>query len=108
MGYYDLATESRRPVLASGAAFTEFSVHLDHAAPAKSWSAYRPLRILAYELLDAAVDDGAIRSDLDSDLLAGFLLLAVRELTELTIAGNSSARPTGEQLWHLVAEGVTP
>jgi AcrR family transcriptional regulator len=107
VGYYELATESRQPVLAAGQAFTEFSVHLDHAAPAKAWSAYRPLRILAYELLDAAVADGSIRSDVDTDLLAGFLLLAVRELTELTIAGHSSARPTGNQLWQLVAEGVT-
>jgi AcrR family transcriptional regulator len=107
VGYYELATESRQPVLASGQAFTEFSVHLDLAAPAKAWNAYRPLRVLAYELLRAAVDDGAIRTDVDPDLLAGFVLLSVRNLTELTIAGNTTAaRPTGEQLWLLVAQGV--
>ena len=107
VGYYELATESRQPVLASGQAFTEFSVHLDLAAPAKAWNAYRPLRVLAYELLRAAVDDGAVRTDVDPDLLAGFVLLSVRNLTELTIAGNTTAaRPTGEQLWQLVAQGV--
>jgi len=33
-GYLELATESRQPIFGSGAAFTIFSVHLDHAAPA--------------------------------------------------------------------------
>jgi AcrR family transcriptional regulator len=108
VGYFELATESRHPVLGAGAAFTEFSVHLDFAAPAKAWDAYRPLRILAYELLRAAIDDGSIRADLDPDLVAAFLLSSVRTVTEITIAGTSTARPTGEQLWQLVADGVTP
>jgi AcrR family transcriptional regulator len=107
IGYFELATESRQPVLASGAAFTQFSVHLDFAEPAKAWTAYRPLRTLAYELLLAAVDDGAIRADVDTDLLAGFVLLSVRGLTELAIAGTSTMRPTGELLWELVAGGVS-
>lgn len=107
VGYFELATESRQPVLGSGHAFMEFSVHLDLAAPAKAWNAYRPLRILAYELLRAALDDGSIRADLDTDLLAGFLLSSVRTLTDITIAGTSTARPTGEQLWQLVADGIT-
>ena len=47
VGFFELATESRHPVLGAGAAFTEFSVHLDFAAPVKAWDAYRPLRILA-------------------------------------------------------------
>ena len=106
VGYFELATQSRQPVFGSGQAFTEFSVHLDVAAPAKSWSAYRPLRILAYDLLRAAIDDGSIRSDLDTDFLAGFLLLSVRSVTELAIAGIGTASPTGEQLWQLVADGI--
>jgi AcrR family transcriptional regulator len=108
VGYFELATESRQPVLGSGAAFTAFSVHLDLAAPAKAWNAYRPLRSLAYDVMRAAIDDGSIRVDLDPDLLAAFLLSSVRTLTEITIAGTSTARPTGEQLWQLVADGVTP
>ena len=107
VGYFELATESRQPVLGSGAAFTAFSVHLDLAAPAKAWNAYRPLRILAYDVMRAAIDDGSIRVDLDPDLLAAFLLSSVRTLTEITIAGTSTARPTGEQLWQLVADGIT-
>jgi AcrR family transcriptional regulator len=107
VGYFELATESRQPVFGSGNAFTEFAVHLDLAAPAKAWNAYRPLRILAYELLRAAIDDGSIRADLDTDLVAGFLLMSVRTVTEITIAGTSAAKPTGEQLWQLVADGVT-
>lgn len=107
VGYHDLATKSRQPVLGAGHAFTGFSVHLDLAAPAKAWNAYRPLRILAYELLRAAIDDGSIRADLDADLLAGFLLSTVRSVTELAIAGTSKASPTGEQLWRLVADGIT-
>jgi AcrR family transcriptional regulator len=107
VGYFELATESRQPVLGSGAAFTAFSVHLDLAAPAKAWNAYRPLRSLAYDVMRAAIDDGSIRVDLDPDLLAAFLLSSVRTLTEITIAGTSTARPTGEQLWQLVADGIT-
>jgi AcrR family transcriptional regulator len=107
VGYHELATESRQPVLGSGAAFTIFSVHLEHAAPAKVWGAYRPLRVLAYELLRAAADDGAIRDDVDPDLLATFLLSSVRSVTEMTIAGSGAAQPTGEELWQLVAGGVT-
>lgn len=106
VGYFELATQSRRPVFGSGSAFTEFSIHLDAAAPAKAWNAYRPLRILAYDLLRAALDDGSIRSDLDTDLLAGFLLSSVRSVTEIAIAGTSAAAPTGEQLWQLVARGI--
>jgi AcrR family transcriptional regulator len=107
VGYYELATESRRPIFGSGAAFTIVSVHLDHAAPSKAWGAYRPLRVLAYELLRASIDDGSIRSDLDTDLLATFLLSSVRTMTEMTIAGSGAAQPTGEELWQLVADGVT-
>jgi AcrR family transcriptional regulator len=106
VGYFQLATESRQPVFGSGSAFTQFSVHLDAAAPAKAWNAYRPLRLLAYDLLRAALDDGSIRSDLDTDLLAGFLLSSVRSVTEIAIAGTSTATPTGEQLWQLVAHGI--
>jgi AcrR family transcriptional regulator len=106
VGYYELATESRQPIFGSGAAFTIFSVHLDHAAPSKAWGAYRPLRVLAYELLRAAIDDGSIRSDLDTDLLATFLLASVRTMTEMTIAGSGAAQPTGDELWRLVAEGM--
>ena len=108
VGYFELATESRQPVFGAGAAFTQFSVHLDLVAPAKAWDAYRPLRLLAYELLRAAIDDGSVRADLDPDLVAAFLLASVRTVTEITIAGTSTARPTGEQLWRLVADGVTP
>ncbi len=107
IGYFDLATGSRQPVFGAGRAFTEFSIHLDAAAPAKAWDAYRPLRLLAYDLLRTAIDDGAIRDDLDTDLLAAFLLTSVRTITEVTIAGTSTATPTGDQLWRLVADGVT-
>jgi AcrR family transcriptional regulator len=107
IGYFELATESAHPVFGSGAAFTIFSVHLDHAAPAKAWGAYRPLRVLAYELLRAAIDEGSIRTDVDTDLLATFLLSSVRSMIEMTIAGSGVAQPTGEELWQLVAGGVT-
>jgi AcrR family transcriptional regulator len=107
VGYFELATESRQPVFGSGAAFTIFAVHLDHAAPSKVWNAYRPLRVLAYELLRAAADDGAIRTDLDPDLLATFLLSSVRTVTEITMAGTATLHPSGEELWQLVAGGVT-
>jgi AcrR family transcriptional regulator len=107
VGYFELATESRQPIFGSGAAFTIFAVHLDHAAPSKVWAAYRPLRVLAYELLRAAADDGSIRADLDPDLLATFLLSSVRTITEITMAGTATLQPSGEQLWQLVAGGVT-
>jgi hypothetical protein len=65
------------------------------------------LRVLAYELLRAAADHGAIRTDIDTDLLATFLLSSVRSVTEMTIAGSGTGQPTGEELWQLVAGGVT-
>ena len=107
VGYFELATASRQPMFGAGAAFTIFAVHLDHAAPSKVWDVYRPLRALAYELLRAAADDGSIRTDLDADLLATFLLSSVRSVTEMAIAGSGVAQPTGEELWQLVAGGVT-
>ena len=70
-------------------------------------SAERPLRVLAYELWRAAADDGSIRTDLDADLLATFLLSSVRTVTEITMAGTATLHPSGEQLWQLVADGVT-
>ncbi len=70
-------------------------MHLDLAAPVKAWTAYRPLRILAYELLRAAIDDGSIRADLDTDLLAGFLLLSVRNLTETHARRHQHRAPHG-------------
>jgi AcrR family transcriptional regulator len=107
VGYFELAVASRQPMFGAGAAFTIFAVHLDHAAPSKVWDAYRPLRVLAYDLLRAAADEGAIRTDLDADLLATFLLSSVRTVTEVTIAATATLQPSGEQLWQLVAGGVT-
>jgi AcrR family transcriptional regulator len=107
IGYFELATESAQPVFGSGAAFTTFSVHLDHTAPAQLWGAHRPLRVLAYEPLRAAADHASIRTDIDTDLLATFLLSSVRSVTEMTIAGSGTGQPTGEELWQLVAGGVT-
>ena len=48
------------------------------------------------------------RTDLDTDLLATFLLSSVRSVTEMAIAGRGVAQPTGEELWQLVAGGITP
>ena len=57
------ATTSSPPRAANrsspGQAFTEFSRAPRPRAPAKAWKTFRPLRVLAYELLRAAVDDGA-------------------------------------------------
>ena len=79
--------------------------HLSAVAPVKSWKTYRPLRVLAYELSRAAAAEHEVRSDLDIDRLAGFILLSVSAVTELAIDEPEQRWPDGEQLWQLVAEG---
>ena len=101
-------TESRQPMLRLRCRRSpSFAVHLDHARAVEGVGRVPAAPVLAYELLRAAVDDGAIRTDLDPDLLATFLLSSVRTVTEITMAGTATAaRPSGEQLWQLVARGV--
>jgi AcrR family transcriptional regulator len=106
VAYFDLVTRSSQPLLGSGAAFQEFRVHLEVAAPAKSWDAYRPLRALMYDLLRAAVEDGSIRTDLGIDLVAGFVLSSMLSLTELAAAGTAHPWPTGDEFWLLVCGGI--
>ena len=47
-----------------------------------------------------------MRTDLDIDLLAGFVLLSMLTLTRLTIDEPEQRWPDGEQLWELIAQGV--
>lgn len=107
MGYFELATSSGQPMLGSGHAFRQLSLHLSAVAPAKSWKTFRPLRVLAYELLRAAAADESVRSDLDIDRLAGFILLSVSAVTELAIDEPDQRWPDAQQLWLLIAQGVT-
>jgi AcrR family transcriptional regulator len=107
IGYFELATSSGQPMLGSGHAFRMLALHLSAVAPAKSWKTYRPLRVLAYELLRAAAAEHEVRSDLDIDRLAGFILLSVSAVTELAIDEPEQRWPDGEQLWQLIARGVT-
>jgi hypothetical protein len=107
VGYHDLATSSRQPMLGSGHAFRQLALHLSAVAPAKSWKTFRPLRVLAYELLRAAAHTDEVRTDLDIDLLAGFILLSVSSMTELAIDEPEQRWPDGGQLWQLIAQGVT-
>ena len=76
-------------------------------SPTKPWKAFRPLRVLAYELLRATAAEHGVRSDLDLDLLAGFVLSSVSTMTELAIDEPDARWPDGEQLWQLIALGVT-
>ena len=107
VGYHELALSSRQPVLGTGHAFRMLAIHLSAVAPAKSWKTFRPLRVLAYELLRAAVVEGELRTDLEIDLLAGFILSSVSTMTELAIDEADSRWPDGNQLWQLVAKGIT-
>ena len=47
-----------------------------------------------------------VRTDLDIDRLAGFILLSVSTVTELAIDEPEQRWPDGEQLWQLIAQGV--
>jgi AcrR family transcriptional regulator len=107
VGYYDLATSSRQPMLGTGHAFRMLAIHLSAVAPAKSWKTFRPLRVLAYELLRDTAGEDAVRSDLEIDLLAGFILSTVSSMTELAIDESDHRWPDGEQLWQLIADGIT-
>ena len=78
-------------MLGSGAAFTEFSVHLDFAAPRRPGTRTGRCGSSPTSCCRAAIDDGSIRTDLDPDLLAAFLLSSVRTVTEITIAGTATA-----------------
>ena len=83
------ASGARRPVQA----FTEFSVHLDFAAPAK---AVGRVPAAADPRLRAAPRRHRRRVDPlrpRPRLLAAFLLSSVRTVTEIAIAGTSTARP---------------
>jgi AcrR family transcriptional regulator len=107
VGYHDLATSSRQPMLGTGHAFRSLAIHLSAVAPAKSWKTFRPLRVLAYELLRAAAGEAGVRSDLEIDLLAGFILSTVSSMTELAIDEPDHRWPDGDQLWQLIADGIT-
>ena len=63
--------------------------------------------MLAYELLRATAGEDAVRSDLEIDLLAGFILSTVSSMTELAIDEPDHRWPDGEQLWQLIADGIT-
>jgi AcrR family transcriptional regulator len=104
VGYFDLAT-GHAAMLGSGPAFAELTVHLGMATPEKVWRVYRPVRVLAYELMRAAIEDGSIRADIDPDVVAQFILSSVRSVAELEIAG-SSVHTAAEQLWDMIAGGV--
>jgi AcrR family transcriptional regulator len=106
VGYFDLATSSRQPTLGTGHAFRLLALHLSAVSPTKPWKAFRPLRVLAYELLRAAAAEHDIRTDLDLDLLAGFVLSSVSTMTELAIDEPDARWPDGEQLWQLIAGGI--
>ena len=94
-------------MLGTGHAFRLLAIHLSAVAPAKSWKTFRPLRVLAYELLRAAAGEDAVRSDLEIDLLAGFILSSVSSMTELAIDEPDHRWPDGDQLWQLIADGIT-
>ena len=51
--------------------------------------------------------EDAVRSDLEIDLLAGFVLSTVSSMTELAIDEPDHRWPDGEQLWQLIADGIT-
>ena len=106
VGYHELATASGPPLLGTGHAFRQLVLQHSEVGPSKSWKTFRPLRLLAYELLRAANDERGVRTDLEIDLLAGFVLSSMLTLTRLTIDEPEQRWPDGEQLWALIAQGV--
>ena len=104
VGYHELAI-GHDAMLGSGPAFSELTVQLGLTSPATVWRVYRPVRVLADELLRAAIGAAAIRSDVDPGVIAQFILSSVRSIAELEI-GGSTVHTTGEQLWQMVAGGV--
>ncbi len=106
VGYVDIA-HAGTAMLGLGPAFAELTVRLGITAPDKAWHAYRPVRVLAYEVLRAAIDDGVLRTDLDPDVVAQFVLASVRSAAEMEVTGASSVHVSGEQVWQLLAPGLT-
>jgi hypothetical protein len=80
-------------------------VHLERADTARVRRAYQPVYLLARELIGAAIEAGAIRSDIDADAISQYIPSLVRQVSQAAIA-DRSPHPTGTELWDLIANGV--
>jgi AcrR family transcriptional regulator len=91
-------------------AFASFSHQLLTEHPVEAARAFQPLASMLEDLLKAAADDGAIRSGLDHDRLAGTILQAIMFNAFAATISGVPAHPAdvdpGEELWDLLINGM--
>jgi AcrR family transcriptional regulator len=91
-------------------AFASFSHQLLTEHPVEASRAFVPLATMLESLLAAADEEGAIRSGLDHDRLAGTILQAIMFNAFAATISGVSAHPTdvdpGEELWDLLINGM--
>jgi AcrR family transcriptional regulator len=91
-------------------AFASFSHQLLTEHPIEASRAFQPLATMLEDLLKAGADEGAIRSGLDHDRLAGTILQAIMFNAFASTISGVSAHPSdvdpGEELWDLLINGM--
>ncbi|MGN6472345.1 MAG: TetR/AcrR family transcriptional regulator [Mycobacteriales bacterium] len=91
-------------------AFASFSHQLLTEHPVEASRAFVPLATMLEDLLAAAEDEGAIRSGLDRDRVAGTILQAIMFNAFAATISGVSAHPSdvdpGEELWDLLINGM--
>jgi AcrR family transcriptional regulator len=87
-----------------------FALQLLTAHPAESSRAFAPLVALFDELLEAAIEDGSIRSDLNRRAVTGPVLQVImfNTFSSAIVDGDDgrSARDAAEALWDVVLNGL--
>jgi AcrR family transcriptional regulator len=90
-------------------AMAEFAQQLLTEHPQEAARAFVPLVSLLHGLLDAAVEEGTVRSDLDNRRIAGVILQTVMfNPFAAVISGASPVNGTeaAEELWSVILDGI--
>jgi AcrR family transcriptional regulator len=91
-------------------AFASFSHQLLTEHPVEASRAFQPLATMLKDLLVAASDEGALRSDLNHDRVAGTILQAIMFNAFASTISGVTAHPAdvdpGEELWDLLINGM--
>jgi AcrR family transcriptional regulator len=102
-------TKSRTPRRVPTSAMAEFGQQLLTTHPKEASKAFAPLMSLLVELVDDAMAQGVVRTDVPSRRMAGVMLQSTMfNAFATTISGSAakSADDASEEFWHLMFEGI--